>query len=116
VAYLLKARTVEPQKQPLLANGSETIFVSRQRFDKQTTEQCPLLGSRFLISNRRTVFSVRSVLRCYNCGGMEQRVQGSVESQAMERKLGGWSEMAASLGISQLKHRENCKGVCEKKT
>jgi hypothetical protein len=28
VAYLLKARTVEPEKQPLLANGSET-FVSR---------------------------------------------------------------------------------------
>jgi hypothetical protein len=31
VAYLLKARTVEPEKQPLLANGSETKFVSRQR-------------------------------------------------------------------------------------
>jgi hypothetical protein len=31
VAYLLKAKTVEPEKQPLLANGSETIFVSRQR-------------------------------------------------------------------------------------
>jgi hypothetical protein len=30
VAYLLKARTVEPEKQSLLANGSETIFVSRQ--------------------------------------------------------------------------------------
>jgi hypothetical protein len=31
VTYLLKAITVEPEKQPLLANGSETIFVSRQR-------------------------------------------------------------------------------------
>jgi hypothetical protein len=31
VAYLFKARTVEPEKQPLLANGSETTFVSRQR-------------------------------------------------------------------------------------
>jgi hypothetical protein len=31
VAYLLKARTGEPKKQPLLANGSETTFVSRQR-------------------------------------------------------------------------------------
>jgi hypothetical protein len=31
VACLLKARTVEPEKQPLLANGSETRFVSRQR-------------------------------------------------------------------------------------
>jgi hypothetical protein len=27
VAYLLKARTVEPEKQPLLANGSETTFI-----------------------------------------------------------------------------------------
>jgi hypothetical protein len=30
VAYLLKARTVEPEKHPLLANGSETTFVSGQ--------------------------------------------------------------------------------------
>jgi hypothetical protein len=30
VAYLLIARTVEPEKQPLLANGSETTFVSKQ--------------------------------------------------------------------------------------
>jgi hypothetical protein len=30
VAYLLKARTADPEKQLLLANGSET-FVSRQR-------------------------------------------------------------------------------------
>jgi hypothetical protein len=34
VAYLLEARTVEPEKQPLLANGSETTFVSRQRLGK----------------------------------------------------------------------------------
>jgi hypothetical protein len=31
VAYFVKERTVEPEKQPLLANGSETTFVSRQR-------------------------------------------------------------------------------------
>jgi hypothetical protein len=31
MAYLLKARTVEPEKKPLLANGSKTTFVSRQR-------------------------------------------------------------------------------------
>jgi hypothetical protein len=34
VAYLLKARTMEREKQPLLANGSETTFVSTQRLDK----------------------------------------------------------------------------------
>jgi hypothetical protein len=31
VSYLLKARTVEAEKQPLLANGSERTFISRQR-------------------------------------------------------------------------------------
>jgi hypothetical protein len=31
VAYLLKAWTAEPERWPLLGNGSETIFVSRQR-------------------------------------------------------------------------------------
>jgi hypothetical protein len=34
VEYLLKARSVEPEKQPLLAKGSETTFVSRQRVGK----------------------------------------------------------------------------------
>jgi hypothetical protein len=31
VACLLKPRTVEPAKQPLLENGSETTFASKQR-------------------------------------------------------------------------------------
>jgi hypothetical protein len=34
MAYLLKARTVEPEKQLLLVNGSETTFVSRQQLGK----------------------------------------------------------------------------------
>jgi hypothetical protein len=34
MAYLLKGRTVEPEKQPLLTNGSETTFVSMQRLGK----------------------------------------------------------------------------------
>jgi hypothetical protein len=38
VAYLLKARTVELEEQPLLAKGSETTFVSRQRLDKHIPE------------------------------------------------------------------------------
>jgi hypothetical protein len=45
VTYFLEARTVEPEKQPLLANGSETTFVARQRR--------PLLSDRFLISRNR---------------------------------------------------------------
>jgi hypothetical protein len=34
VTYLLKAKSVEPEKQLLLVNGPETIFVSRQRLGK----------------------------------------------------------------------------------
>jgi hypothetical protein len=30
VAYLLKARSMEPEKESLLVNGSETTFISRQ--------------------------------------------------------------------------------------
>jgi hypothetical protein len=52
LAYLLKARTVEPEKQPLLVNGSETTFVYKQR-PRYTMERRPLLGSRFLISKNR---------------------------------------------------------------
>jgi hypothetical protein len=34
VAYLLKTRTVGPKKEPWLANGSETTFVSSERMSK----------------------------------------------------------------------------------
>jgi hypothetical protein len=34
VAYLLKARAVELEKQPLLANGSETTIISGQWLSK----------------------------------------------------------------------------------
>jgi hypothetical protein len=48
VAYLLKARTAEPEKQPLLANDSETRFVSRQWICMQQQgycwKRCFLLG------------------------------------------------------------------------
>jgi hypothetical protein len=55
-----------------------------------------------LNSHKRPVFSVRSMPGCYNWDGLEQRVQCSVESQAVNRKQGGWCEMATSLGVSQL--------------
>jgi hypothetical protein len=55
MTYLLKARTVEPVKQPLLANGSETTFISRQRPRKE------LLGSRFLIMKQLDYRSKRDV-------------------------------------------------------
>jgi hypothetical protein len=56
-AYLFKARIVVPEIQPLLENGSETIFVPRQR----NKTRHPLLCSRFLISNRRPLLGNDSV-------------------------------------------------------
>jgi hypothetical protein len=43
VAYFFKARIVEPEKQPLLANGSETTLVSRQ-WPRNKRDKQPLLG------------------------------------------------------------------------
>jgi hypothetical protein len=39
VAYLLKARTVEPEKQALVVNGSETTSVSTWRLGKHVLWQ-----------------------------------------------------------------------------
>jgi hypothetical protein len=51
VAYFLDARTVESEKQPLLANGSETTFVSRQwPRNKGTTS---IASQQILNKNRR---------------------------------------------------------------
>jgi hypothetical protein len=44
--YLLEARTVEPDKQPLLANGSEITSAARQQILNSEYTQ-PLLGNAF---------------------------------------------------------------------
>jgi hypothetical protein len=62
VAYLLDARTVEPEKQLSLANGSETTFFlgnSRETNDRTTSvakEQ--ILNKKQQNINKRMVFSV----------------------------------------------------------
>jgi hypothetical protein len=69
MVYLLKARTVEPEKQPLLANGSETTFVCRQRLGKHVpaaTDTIEIL--------LETVFSTRSVQRGYKEENLGNRV------------------------------------------
>jgi hypothetical protein len=63
VAYLLKARTVEPEKQPLLANGSETTAVSKERFGKHFPEATDTYATIEVLLER--VFSTRSVQRGY---------------------------------------------------
>jgi hypothetical protein len=62
VAYLLRARTVEPEQQSLLANGSET-FVSRQRLGKHV----PAATDTHLTIDvlLEMVFSIRSVRMSY---------------------------------------------------
>jgi hypothetical protein len=60
-AYLLKAKIVEPEKQPLLANGSKTAIVSRKRLGKHVSAAT---GKHVTIEVLlETVFSNRSVQR-----------------------------------------------------
>jgi hypothetical protein len=41
VPHVLKARTVEPEKQPLLANGSETTSAARQQIRNKYIQPFP---------------------------------------------------------------------------
>jgi hypothetical protein len=66
VAYLLKARTVEPEKPPLLMNGSETAFVSRQRLGKHVPAATDAHATVEVLFE--TVFFTRSVPKCYKQG------------------------------------------------
>jgi hypothetical protein len=63
VAYLPRASTVEPEKQPLLGNISGLTSVSRKRLDKHI----PMATNTHETIEIRleTVFSTRSVLRVY---------------------------------------------------
>jgi hypothetical protein len=98
VAYLLRARTVEPEKQPLLANGSETKFVFRQRLrkyvpaatDTHETIEVPL----------ETVFSTRSVQRGFEEDNWGNRVSSVRESV---RKRGSLEGAAVQRGLERVK-------------
>jgi hypothetical protein len=74
VAYLLKAKTMLPEKQPLLANGCETTFVSRQLLGKHVLAAMDTYATIEVILE--TVFYTRSVQMGYKeqkwgipCGG-----------------------------------------------
>jgi hypothetical protein len=82
VAYLLKARTVEPEKQPLLANGSETTFISRQRLGKHVTAATDTHATIEVLLE--TVFYTHSVQRGYqedNCGNRVSCARESVKKR-----------------------------------
>jgi hypothetical protein len=63
VAYLLKARTVGPQKQSPLANDSERTFVSRQRLGKRVPSAENTHATIDVLLE--TVFSTRTVQTGY---------------------------------------------------
>jgi hypothetical protein len=63
VAYLLKARTVESEKQPLLTNGSETTSVSRSRLGKHVPAATDTHATIKVLLE--TVFSTRYVPRSF---------------------------------------------------
>jgi hypothetical protein len=91
--------------------NNETTFTTRQQINKNRQ---PLLGNGLVNVPAATgthatieellemLFSTWPMLRCYNRDSLERLVQCSVESWAVKRRLGGWHEMATSLGASQL--------------
>jgi hypothetical protein len=78
VAYLLNARTVETEEQPLLENGSETIFVSWQQLGKHIPVATDTLAIIEVLLE--TVFSTLSVQRCYKEDNKGNRVNSVRES------------------------------------
>jgi hypothetical protein len=94
VAYLLKARTVETDKQPLLVNGFETTFVSRQRLCKHIPTAMDTHAKIEVLLE--TVFSTWSVQRGYkddNWGNQVSSVWKSV------RKRDSWKGAAVQRGF-----------------
>jgi hypothetical protein len=63
VAYLLKARTVEAEKQSWLANDSETTFISRQLLGKHIPVATDMYATIEVLLE--TLFSIRSMLTGY---------------------------------------------------
>jgi hypothetical protein len=72
VAYLLKARIVEPEKQPLLASGSETTLLSRQRLGKHVPAAKDTHATIEVLLE--TVFSTLSVHKGYKEDNWGNRV------------------------------------------
>jgi hypothetical protein len=85
VTYLLKARTVEPEKQPLLGNGYETTFIPRQRLGKHVPATADTHATIKVMLE--TAFSTRSVQRGYKEDNRVNSVLEAVERQLEEDRL-----------------------------
>jgi hypothetical protein len=103
VAYLLKARTVEPEKQPLLANGSETTVVSRQRIGKHFPAATDTHATIEVLLER--VFSTLSVQRSYKEDSCGNRVSSVWEAV---KKRGSWKGAALQRGLKRVKLKNHC--------
>jgi hypothetical protein len=86
VVYLFKARTVEPEKQPMLENGFETIFVCRQRLGKHIPAATDTYGTIEVLLE--IIFSTRSV----QWGCTEDKWVNRVISlqEAVRKTAAGW--------------------------
>jgi hypothetical protein len=78
VTYLLKARTVEPKKQPLLANDPEITFVSGHDLDKHFPAATDKHATIEVLLE--TVFSTMFVQRGYKEDSWGNRVSSVRES------------------------------------
>jgi hypothetical protein len=78
---ILKAGIVQPEKQPLLANGSETTFISRQRIDKHVPAATDTHAKIEVLLE--TVFSTRSMQRSYKEDNWGNRL-GSLKSETVK--------------------------------
>jgi hypothetical protein len=95
---VLTARIVEPEKQPLQGNASETAFVSRQRLGKHVPAAAGMLATIEVLLEK--VFSTRFVQRGYKEDNWGNRVCSVRESV---RKTGSWKGAAVQKGPELVK-------------
>jgi hypothetical protein len=69
---------VEPEKQPLLANGSETIFVARQRLRKHVPAATDTQATIEVLL--KIVFSTRYVQRGSKENNLDSRISSALEA------------------------------------
>jgi hypothetical protein len=83
VEYLLKARTLDPEKQLLVVNGSETTFISRQHLGKHVSAAMDTYATIEVLLE--TVFSTWSVQRTSVWESVKKR--GSWKDTTIQRRL-----------------------------
>jgi hypothetical protein len=104
VACLPQARTVKPEKELLLSNGSEIAFVSRQRLSKHVPASKYTLTTIEVLLE--TMFSARPMQRGYKEDNWGDQVRsavpcesGSNTSTVALRIAGGDEKRAKYLGV-----------------